>query len=244
LADLASLPDDDIETIGAAIGAHYGAALLLERDLSSAYTLLVAGIETLSRRYGRPPEEWDAWEESGDWEEFTRALGLTDSQRQALFGRLMRDRNLRLSETFANYASTRIPDSFWDRPWNEWQFPIYWDANGARYSKGDWLSRRKVRDLVAHDRDMLNKCLRKTYELRSRFVHQGRRVDLMGQAVPYGEAIEGTGPLPFAVLRSVLAELVETELHERASAFTLPNILLCSPRGNSGDPPPGHGPGM
>jgi len=230
LANLASLQGDDVDAIGAAIDLHYGATLLLEKDLSSAYALLVAGIETLSRRYGSPPQEWERWEQSGDWEEFAKELGLTESQREALFSRLMEDRNLRLAETFADYASTRVRDSFWDRPWNEWGFLVNWSADGANYMAGDWLSRKKVRDVVPHDREILRTCLKKTYAVRSRFVHEGSRVDFTSQAVAYASKIDVGRPLPFAVLRSILGELVEVEVHEQASGFDLPNIVISAPR--------------
>jgi hypothetical protein len=56
LRKVASLPVDDLASLGAAANLHYGSILLCERDIRSAYLLLVAGLEVLSRAYGSPPE--------------------------------------------------------------------------------------------------------------------------------------------------------------------------------------------
>jgi hypothetical protein len=67
LARMAGLGSADADAVAAAIDLHYGACLLVTRDLATAYTLLVAGIETLAQQFGTPSREWSDWQESTRW---------------------------------------------------------------------------------------------------------------------------------------------------------------------------------
>ena len=110
---ISGLPDDDLAVIGAATSMLHGAIMLSGEDIRSAYTLLVAGVETLSRKYGAPPTNWDAWELSESWDNFVADFGLSPSQTQGLRDRLMNNVQLRLKATFRSYASSRLRPTFW-----------------------------------------------------------------------------------------------------------------------------------
>jgi hypothetical protein len=69
---IAGMEDADAEIICAALDMHYGACLLLDRDVASAYTLLIAGIEAMSRQFGSPPSSWNEWDQAPRWETLSR----------------------------------------------------------------------------------------------------------------------------------------------------------------------------
>jgi hypothetical protein len=89
--------------------------------------------------------------------------GISDSHRAALIERLMKDKQLRLSEIFAHYASTNLRSSFWDIEWQEWMY-------GINLPEGSWKSPhklpRKMGDFVDRDRILLSKALKKSYAAR------------------------------------------------------------------------------
>lgn len=223
-AAVAGLAVEDQEVIGNAASAYHGALLLFDREPRSAYTLLIAGIEVLSRKYGFPPTGWNNWEESTEWDQFFVAQGMTNEQMTALQDRLMLDRQLRLGATFQNYGSSRIQDTFWDKPLDQWIYGI--DAN-----TGAWLSPIKVKtgrisDLLPMDRASLKKSLAKSYHLRSSVVHEAEWVELMTFAQPLGQPLQSRRALPFPVLRALLADLIWIEISDHASPTELPDFQL------------------
>ncbi len=227
LGNLASLEGEILDVVGSAIDLHYGAALLFEKDVTAAYVLLVAALEALSRRFGSPPTAWEDWEQSTAWDGFASKAGLTEEQAEALRDRLMKDRNLRLRETFARYGAERIPDSFWSKPWREWLFGVEMQGSSSRYIEGNWQEPRAMSDFLSDDRDVLRNKLRRTYDVRSGFVHEGgRSVHLMTEFEARIGPDDTEGPLSFPVLRSIVTELIKLEVAEEASASELPNIRL------------------
>lgn len=88
MSKIVSLPEPHLSAIATACTLHHGAILLYEKDVRSAYLLLVAAIEVLSRQYGAPPTDWSDWEESSEWEKFMVKIGLSSKQETALRGRL------------------------------------------------------------------------------------------------------------------------------------------------------------
>jgi hypothetical protein len=133
LSAIAGLSSEAQESIDAASSAYHGALLLFDREPRAAYTLLVSGIEVLSRRYGSPPTEWTNWEESSDWDAVFAGQGLTNEQASAVRHRLMHNKHMRLGATFRNYASSRLRVDFWNKPLDQWIYGI--DAN-----TGQWLT--------------------------------------------------------------------------------------------------------
>jgi hypothetical protein len=236
VAQLASLSGKTETAIVTAIQLHYGAVLLFDRDLAAAYTLIVAGIETLSRQFGRPPSDWQAWDKASEWDEFAAQQGLSESQHEALRGRLMRDRQLRLKETFVNYVVEQLPDSFWSQPWDEYVYTV--DMEAGMWGDGTWHSDKTMRDFIPQDRNLLAGALRKSYDARSGFVHEGRRtVNLWSQLFDFMRPAEANHALSFAVLRSILTCLIRAELDAHAQDYELPQLVMVreQPSGKDGD---------
>ena len=224
LNGIAGLDFDDLAIINAASSAYYAALLLFDREARAAYTLLVAGIEVLSRKYGAPPTDWAEWEESNSWETFITSQNLTSSQAYALRERLMRDKQLRLGATFRNYAASRLSDAFWEKPWEEWIYGI--NANDGTWLPANPMSTRTISDILPKDRIGLQKALGKSYSLRSSIVHEGEWVELMSLALPPAPTLDLSRPLPFAILRAILAELIWLEISSRSKPCRLPDFQL------------------
>lgn len=211
-----------------AISLHYGAILLYELDLAAAYTLVVAGLEALSREFGTPPSGWSKWENSTNWEEFMKELHLKQDQKEMIRARLMRDKQLRLKETFVNYVTETLPDSMGDESWKEWMYEIAINPTHSDFipGKGQWARDDKVRDHLTTDRDLLRAALKKTYNARSGFVHEGKRTinfltHLQNTLVP-----DYNKPLPFSILRTILSTLIRHELKRNSKDFVFPTLEI------------------
>jgi hypothetical protein len=221
---VAGLSPEAQEFIGAAASAYHGALLLFDREPRAAYTLLVAGIEVLSRRYGSPPTEWTEWEESSAWDAVFALQGLTKEQASAIRHQLMQDKQLKLGATFQNYASSRLSDDFWNKPLDQW-------ISGLDANTGQWLPPMNVKscrisDVLTLDRNDLRKSLGKSYALRSSVVHDADWVDLMTFTPPPTSPFKSSRPLPFPILRAVLAELIWLEISSHSTPASLPNFQL------------------
>jgi len=222
---LASLEAKAEAAIATAIHLHYGAVLLFDRDLAAAYTLIVAAIETLSQEFGEPPSDWAAWEKADSWEKFIGRNNLSTEQGEALRAELMKDRHLRLKQTFVNYVTTRLPSEFWSTEWEPYLYTV--DATAGVWREGAWHEPKEMRSFLPEDRDRLARCLRKSYDARSSFVHTGKRVvNVSAQLRDLIMPASGDHPLAFAVLRSILTTLVSVELKRNASHFEVPDIVL------------------
>lgn len=224
LSKLGSLSDEHIATLGAALNLHYAATLLFDRDLSAAYVLLVSGIEMLSRAYGLPPERWEEWDQSQNWDAWMVETGIAGAQREALIRRLLKDKQLRLAETFSTYASTHLRPSFWDIDLDGWVYGITL-PEGA-HAAPNKASSRKIRECLDSDAAFLKKALKKSYEVRSGVVHSGNPVDFINSLLFSGNKVRPDAPLPFAILRSILVELIEAKLEEVASPSALPDVRI------------------
>lgn len=221
---VAGLTTEDQENIGAACTAYHGALLLFDREPRAAYTLLITGIEVLSRKYGSPPTKWDDWESSSDWDDFLVTHGLSTEQAEAIRARLMTDKQLRLGLTFRTYASTRPRDSFWETPLDQWIYGI--DAQTGAWLPPAKMSTRKVSDLMPADRTLLKKALATSYQLRSSVVHEAEWVNLMMLGQPIAQQDRQQWALSFPILRTLLAELIWVEISERTSPAALPDFQL------------------
>lgn len=221
---LVSLPPSDAGVLSAAIDMLYGACLLLDHDLASAYTLVISGIEALSRHFGQPPSEWTAWDKASKWEDFISSNGLTSTQAASLRAQLMQDAQLRLTETFASYGSDRLPASFWDAVWRDWTYEVSMPS-GVFSGNGDGVS-VPMSGLVPQDRAVLKRSLKKSYIARSGFVHTGERsVEMEGEfkARVIPSRVER---LSFPGLRMVLRGLIAAELQDHSSSGgELPDLV-------------------
>jgi hypothetical protein len=224
LGKIAGLPDNLHPVLGAAAQLHHSAVELFENDLRSAYLLVVTGIEVLSREFGSPPGAWADWEGGSTWDETFLSSGLSEGQRDAIRSRLMKDRQLRLKATFREYASTRIPDSFWDEPWENWMYP--YNASEGKWEAPHLIETRFMRDILPRDRKLLSSMLGNAYDTRSGLVHRGALLALVDSTVPFATTSDPKRPLPFAILRSILRCLVLTELETHSKSVPLPPIRL------------------
>lgn len=222
---IAGLSSEDQDIIGAASTAYYGALLLFDREPRAAYTLLITGIELLSKKYGNPLTDWHEWELSKEWDALFDAQGLSSEQRGIFRTQLLKDKHLRLGMAFRNYASSRILDSFWDKPLDQW-------IDGKNVSTGERLpgrlmKARKVSDFIQRDRVVLKNRLSKSYNLRSSVVHESFWLDLieLGQPIPNTDQ-HSSLPLSFPILRILLAELIWVEISERSVSIELPDFQL------------------
>lgn len=217
----------DLRVIGASMTLFHSALLLFDRDVRSAYMLLVAGIEVLSRSYGRPPTDWASWELHEQWDRFIAQQRLSEDQAVALRTRLMEDRQLRLKATFRSYASSRLPASFWDQPFIDWMYGMKLDSGstawlGVEKVYGDHL----VADFLTRNRSEVERSLGESYNVRSTFVHSGAWFGPLDLSDMGGSTVDTTKPLPFGMLRAILGELLRTELFERSDPKRLPEIRL------------------
>jgi hypothetical protein len=210
--------------INSAVQLHYAACILSSISPTAAYTSLVAGIETLSRRFGSPPSAWDEWDLAASWDSFSAEVDLSHEQYKRLQGKLMKDRQIRLKETFAEYASSRLPESFYDEYYFEW---IFVGDGAGGYREGFEAWREPISTFVPRDRRELKLSLKRSYDLRSEYVHTGTSsISYMTPVAPFdpGFSREGkTGtvfrpgePLSFTILRSVLLSLIKTEIFEQS----------------------------
>lgn len=224
---IAGLPGNDQTPIGSAATMYHGALLLFDREIRAAYTLLVAGIEVLSRSYGSPPMEWADWDESRKWDEQFIHLELNADQCDAIRQNLLENKQLRLKATFRAYASKRLKVSFWSRNLDEWWYDI--NALTGEWGDGHITGTCRVKDVLPEDRIGLARSLGKSYDLRSGIVHQGAWTEPLKLALPYRTQVDFNTALPFSILREILGELIMTELTERSEPANLPDIRLSRP---------------
>jgi hypothetical protein len=230
LSAVAGLSTEDQEFIGAASSAYHGALLLFDREPRAAYTLLVGGIEVLSRRYGSPPTEWTNWEESSDWDAVFAVQSLTNEQASAVRDRLMHNKQMRLGATFRNYASSRLSDDFWNKPLDQWIYGI--DANTGKWLPPTNVKSCRISDILPFDRNGLRQSLGRSYALRSSVVHEADWVELMTLAQPPAQPFNSNRSLPFPILRAILAELIWLEISSHSTPVSLPDFQLLRERAN------------
>ena len=224
LSRVCSLNESDQITLGDAMSLLHGAMLLFDREARSAYTLLIAGIEVLSREYGRPPQNWDAWDDHSQWDTLFAESDLSAPQTERVRAQLMRNRQLRLKATFRAYASERVPETFWDTSYDDWTYAIDITTGLPHDSPSHEIVR--IQDILQKDRQGLASALGKSYDLRSRFVHEGHWLSLPDLVLPLGRFAAWNRPLPFNVLRLLLAELIRTELAARSTVKDLPAFSI------------------
>lgn len=242
VARLTSLPDDDMAAVTAAIHMHYCAAVLLTRDLSGAYALTVGGIECLAQKFGNPPNEWQDWDKAAGWEKFIVEHRLSEQQAQALRSRLMKDQSIKLAETFATYATTRLPNGFWTQPVRSYLWGVRADPTGAVPVEGTWSDPKPRGPEFADDSSKVKAAFKAAYQLRSGYLHAGKQGvtfvrDVFNSALITGggDASNGKPRLTMAQLRAALRSLIILELVERGnpaskgldeiSCITIPEAL-------------------
>lgn len=222
LSRVPSLTSEDRNALGAASQLHYGSVLLCHSDIRSAYVLLVGALEVLSRRYSTPASDWLSWEDHEEWEALFEREAMATQQRQAIRAQLLRNRHLRLKLTFRNYVVGSLPESFWDQPWQEWMHS--YDLLAGKWQSATKSADLRIADLIPRERTILSKALGRTYDLRSGLLHRGEDLKVFATSIPSGFHLTGSAPVPYALLRSILAALIEHEFLRTSVPSPLPDI--------------------
>lgn len=186
LARLSSLPEEDSEAISAAIHLHYCASLLLARDRTGAFSLLIAGLETLAMHFGEPPSSWAEWDQASSWDSFFVDQKLSADQSSAFRDRLIHDKFMRLAETFATYVTDTLPAGFWDEKIRDYVWGV--DGETGVIIEGAWMAERSRDPRFGKDRDITKAAFKKAYGVRSGFMHAGKR------PISFSDDIFGTAP--------------------------------------------------
>jgi hypothetical protein len=205
--------------ISAALEMHYWSCHLLAGDLRTSYTLAVGAIELLSRAFGNPPEDWNDWNESTSWNEHMESIGLSEDQKEKIKEKLMQGNHLALQETFTQYASSRLPEEFFDRKWPTYiaDFDLEKGIIKGYIASEDEV---KVRDLIPGGREELKVALKKSYSARSNWIHAGKHGIEFIEAVHYPRRKgDKAKPLPFAILREILTCLITEEMVAQKDSF-------------------------
>lgn len=223
LGGIRSLEIREANVINAAVRLHYGACLLFATDLAAAYTLVVAGIETLAGEFHDFDPSWGVWDQAGSWDKFIKTQALTDKQAEALRSKLLeKNAHMRLGERFAEYATRGVTDAFFEQELSTWVPNIDW-AMGS-ITGGSWNAGPRIGEANSNIND-LKKALKKSYAVRSGFVHSGERtVDSINQAVGAYDGYKSSAPVPFAILRSLLRHLILREVGSRCTSRETPPI--------------------
>jgi hypothetical protein len=210
LGRLAAMKPADAEAISAALHMHYSACLLAVSDLSGAYATVVGGLEALASHFGSPPSDWSSWSEAGSWDKFFTKLKLTDGQCVALRGRLLRDKHLQLTETFANYVCDRLPIGFWEEPVSTYAWSLA--AGSNEFSEGTWSDPQPRSADFSGNPLALKTALKSSYAVRSRYLHSGRRAHTTSHEFFGDRPGRARSRLSLAQLRSALRAIIQTEL--------------------------------
>ena len=216
LARLTSLPTKASTAISSAIHLHYCASLLLTRDMTGAYALVIAGLETLAMTFGEPPTSWDDWDQAAKWDALFTAQLLSEEQASALRARLIGDKHMRLADTFANYAVETLPEGFWDEEVSDYVWGVVGET--GEVIEGAWMEARRRDPRFGADPNLAKKAFKKAYTVRSKFMHAGQRTvtladDMFGQAPGRERTV-----LSFAQARAALRRLILLELERRGSS--------------------------
>lgn len=229
LTRVLGLKDEDRATLGAALELHYAAVILYDSDLNAAYALAVAGLETLSQRYGGYVPVWTDWDESKTLDKTFVDIGITGEDADRIRQQLMKGRHLKLRQTFAGYIADHLPDSFWDVELQDF-LPTYdmSPAGEAAFHGLEASARTPISSFVPRDRSVLRKRVLASYDARSVFVHAGaRRVDELSTMVAMvSDDAPAKQPLEFLAVRRILRALIEVELGARSQDGELPSVKL------------------
>jgi len=230
------LPDADARAVGAAIELHYAATLLHASDVNTAYTLVVAGIETLAAHFAGQEPLWADFAARERFDALFDELGLSEEQSNRLREEMLEGQHLRLQHRFISYVLDGLPDSFWGNEVHHYTPQLQMGPDGQAHPNGYGLaSSSPITNWVPRDAAKLKKRLAATYSARSQFVHAGVKSHDMGTALSAATGSRGgqddrKQALPFAGLRRILRQLILTQL-EAAEERPLPDIRLMHSRG-------------
>lgn len=229
LTRIAGLSDDDATPILAASELHYAATQLFDVDLHTAFTLVVAGLETLAGHFEAQPPTWETYNDAPHWDAVFDRLGLDATQSQAMRDELLIDKHVRLRQRFATYTLRMLTPGFWLYAVRDFT-PSYSFAPQS----SSFLGMEEVRTptpmdvIVPREPAVLRRRLLACYDARSTFVHVGTKAmdadsPLLSRA---GAPISNTSPLEFTALRRILEWVLREEIAQRSHPAALPDCIL------------------
>ena len=229
LRQLIGLPIEHRESIGAAIDLHNAAVQLYETDTTTAHMLTIAGIETLSAHFDVSEP---LWEEYDEYERFDRSfdeIELTEGQRTLLRIEILKNKQLKLRQRFASYASSRVGKTFWDEPIRDFVPNLEMRAEtGSTFIgvvEGETIP---MENYVPRDPEVFRRRLLATYDARSKYVHVGAKVmdSMTSLQATVGIRSDKASSIEFAGTRRILACLIRAELATHSTPAELPNLRL------------------
>lgn len=138
----------------------------------------------------------------------------------------MKDKHIKLAETFATYAMTRLPAGFWREPVRSYTWGV--DAMSARPQEGSWSDPQPRGAVFADDPTVLKAAFKTAYKLRSQFLHAGKRAisfagDVFATVVaadrPAGESPRLSAAQLRAVLRALIMQGADRPWQHRSSGL-------------------------
>lgn len=232
LKQLAGLNSDEAEVIVAALDLHYAATQLYDVDLNTAYTLVVAGIETLSSAFEPRSTDWESFPEASRWEATFDRLGVDQGLRSQLRAELLEGKQLRLRQRFASYALRRLEPGFWRLAVRDFVPSVAVTPRRSDFEGMTEAAPIPMEHLVPKDSETLRRRLLASYDARSKFVHTGTRgVDEDSAFLARsGRPMSRKDPLDFTGLRRILEWLLKKEIEERTTESPLPEVRLIRTR--------------
>lgn len=208
IARITSLDDGSAGAICAALHLHYCASILVLSDLVGAYSLLVAGIEVLAKKFGPSFTAWEDWDHATSWDRFFSRIQLDDEQAAALRERLLEDKPIKLAESFSRYVAENIPMEFWEEPTKlyTWKY----DAETNAPMEGSWTDLSPPHSYS--DRDEVKQAFKRAYGIRSSYMHAGER-NASFASNAFRAAMKDPRPTPtLGQLRASLRFLIQKEV--------------------------------
>lgn len=221
---LTALPERQATALLGAIRMRNAASCLVESDYSSAYGLLVAALETLSQAFASSPNSWEVFHDSLSWDKWIEVEGLDSGQADRLRSRLLGMGPIRIKQTFVEYVVAGLDPQFWKQSVHRFVPDIVMGEGGAREGEGRWEVASEVELLVPSNSEDLRSRLRKTYDARSKFIHESLRPSQIALFPVPGIARQ---PLGLKALRRVLEYLLWKEIHGGSDVYPmLPDLQL------------------
>jgi len=226
LALISGLQSSAVAPISAAIELHYGATLLFDKDINTASTLLVAGVEALAAHFESSSPIWEDFQDAQRFDAMFDELRLTDTQSSKLREEILKGQHLRLQHRFSTYVSTRLDPAFWDQEVQDYVPSLEQQTDGVDDFKGYAASDvRPIDTWVPRDATELRRRLVATYTARSRFVHAGKKshsvFTSINATLSQGDS---KAPIAFIGMRRILRRLIELELAENSTPAALPAL--------------------
>jgi hypothetical protein len=160
---------------------------------------LVAAIETLSQRFLERVRSWESFHDAATWDRWIADADLNGITADALRHRILAMGPIRIKQTFVDYVVDRLDSSFWGQSVFGLVLQYEMTSVGTRLTNEyTWTRQGLIDELVPSDPDELRQRLRKTYDARSRIVHESARLSSLS-VLPMPSTSEL--PLGFLALR-------------------------------------------